>query len=125
MYDPTYLWENILPSFLITIAIESTILVVALSRPHPIKRRLLAGIWLTACTYPIVFLVLPLLIESRGLFLTTAETFAPLAECVLFAIAFHPKRLSMRYRYQDWVAIIGANLASFLIGLQFDRWLGK
>jgi hypothetical protein len=44
--------------------------------------RLFAGAWLTACTYPVVWLVLPPLFEERSLYLLAAETFAPVAEWV-------------------------------------------
>ena len=69
--------------------------------------------WLTACTYPIVILVLPLLLidQSRALFLLIAEVFAPLAECLLFWLAFG--KLSSR---RDFAAIVIANLTSFLGG---------
>jgi hypothetical protein len=45
------------------------------------------------------------------LFLLVAETFAPLAECALFWLAFG-KEATRR----DFVVIVIANLASFLAG---------
>ena len=69
--------------YLFSILIETPILLVGLSAHHPVRQRLFAGVWLTACTYPIVVLVLPLCIditESRTLYLWVAETFAPVAE---------------------------------------------
>ena len=56
-----------------------------------LQRRVLAGFWLTACTYRIVVLVMPLLVPpswGRAGYLAIAETFAPAAECALFWIAF-------------------------------------
>jgi hypothetical protein len=53
------LWLFVLPGYLVTIAIETSVLLVALSASHKIKDRLIAGVWLTACTYPIVVLVMP------------------------------------------------------------------
>ena len=46
--------------------------------------------WLTACTYPVLWLVLPPLFadQDRWLYLLVAETFAPLAECAIFWFAF-------------------------------------
>ena len=84
-YSPDELWRFLPLGYLLTILIETPILCVGLSRRHPLSRKLLAGIWLTACTYPIVTLVLPLLFapERRGLYLLVAETFAPVAECAL------------------------------------------
>ena len=46
------LWRFLPLGYLLTILIETPILLVGLSKRHPIKRRLLAGLWLTACTYP-------------------------------------------------------------------------
>ena len=111
--SPHELWHFLPIGYLFTIAIETPILLLGLSRHHSIKRRLLAGIWLTACTYPIVVLVMPLLLlsYSRTLYLVIAETFAPVAECLLFWLAFGKET-----RWRDFGVIIVANLASFLLG---------
>ena len=94
-----------------------------------IKRRIIAGVWLTACTYPIVVLVLPILFAStsRAVYLAVAETFAPVAECALFWLAYGEKeefgRVSM---WRDMATIVVANLASFLAGevLNTYGWFG-
>src|SRR6266850_6955187 len=88
--SPTELWRFLPFGYLLSILIETPVLVLGLSRRHPLGRKLLAGVWLTACTYPIVTLVLPLLFvdSSRVIYLVVAETFAPFAECVLFWLAF-------------------------------------
>lgn len=111
--QPVELWRFLPIGYLFTISIETPILLIGLSRHHPIKRRLLSGIWLTACTYPIVVLVLPLVLinQSRATFLSVAETFAPVAECLLFWAAF-----GRETRWRDFGVIVVANLASFLIG---------
>ena len=111
--SPRELWRFLPLGYLLTIAIETPILLLGLSRHHPIKRRLLAGIWLTACTYPIVVLVLPLVFvnQSRALFLLVAEVFAPVAECLLFWLAFGKET-----KWRDFGVIVVANLASFLTG---------
>ena len=106
------LWAFLPIGYAFTVAIETPVLVAGLSRRHPVTRRLLAGLWLTACTYPIVVLVLPLLIPSRVPYLVVAETFAPAAECLLFWIAFGRRETMWR----DFGAIVVANLASFLLG---------
>jgi len=96
-----------------------------LSERHSTRRRLLAGVWLTACTYPIVTLVLPLVFVSysRGLFLLVAEVFAPVAECVLFWLAFGSKeRLATTGMWRDFLAIVVANLASFGVGEILNAW---
>jgi hypothetical protein len=106
--------------YLVTVLIEAPILLALLSRRHPPSRRLFAGLWLTACTYPVVVLVLPSIFDiaaERSIYLWVAETFAPLAECVLFTIAFPlPRPASGRDRARDLAAIVLANLASFGIG---------
>jgi hypothetical protein len=117
--SPLELWRFLPLGYLLTIAIETPILLIALSRRHPVRRRLLAGLWLTACTYPIVTLVLPLLFvnHSRALFLAVAETFAPVAECALFWLAFgSTAELGKRSMWRDFAAIVVANLASFIAG---------
>lgn len=123
--DPTHLWTFLPLGYVLTVLIEAPVLLVGLSRRHSLGRRLFAGFWLTACTYPIVVLVLPLAIDSRAnhaLYLLTAETFAPVAECALFWAAFGGKA-SERATWRDWAAIVTANLASFLAGeLMYVLW---
>ena len=110
--SPWELWHFFPIGYLFTIAIETPVLLAGLSRSHSIARRLAAGIWLTACTYPIVVLVMPILIPPRGLYIAVAETFAPAAECALFWAAFRSRETVWR----DMAAIVVANLASFLTG---------
>ncbi len=79
--------------------------------------------WLTACTYPVVWLVLPAMIDlrtQRGLYLLVAETFAPIAECAIFWAAFGScEEWGKRSMWRDLITITLANLASFGIG----EWL--
>lgn len=121
----TDLWTFLPIGYLATIAVEMPILWWGLSRRHPGKDRLIAGMWLTACTYPIVVLVLPALMTpeySRAAYLAVAETFAPAAECGLFWLAYTrelpPAAGAMR---RDCLAIVAANLASFGLGY---AWTG-
>lgn len=111
------LWWFLVFGYLITVAIETPVLLVGLSRPHPLSRRVLAGFWLTACTYPIVVLVMPILIwqpAGRLAYLIVAEIFTPLAECGLFYAAFlRGSNPSGRQLARDFAAIVLANLASF------------
>jgi hypothetical protein len=111
--SPSELWRFLPLGYLFTIAIEIPILFFGLSAHHSKIRKVVAGIWLTACTYPIVTLVLPLMLvnESRAFYLLIAETFAPVAECALFWLAF-----GREARWRDFAAIVIANLASFLLG---------
>lgn len=110
---------------MVTIVVETPILVLGLSDRHPLSRKLLSGVWLTGCTYPIVTLVLPLLMTdySRGTFLVVAETFAPAAECLLFWLAFGPgNEMGHTSIGRDFAAIVVANLASFGVGEVLNAW---
>ncbi|MCI0703837.1 MAG: hypothetical protein L0241_22485 [Planctomycetia bacterium] len=137
MPAPAY-FQAMLIGYLLTIAIETTVLLLLLSRRHSRRVRIFAGVWLTACTYPIVWIVLPPLFEpeQRWLFLLVAETFAPVAECVIFWLAFIRRRddapstseeetippdqpPSGRATLRDFAAITLANLCSFGLG----EWL--
>ncbi len=126
---PRDLWHFLPLGYLLTILIETPILLVGLSGRHTWRRKLFAGVWLTACTYPIVTLVLPLLLvnRSRAAYLVVAETFAPVAECVLFWLAFGEQtEVRKRSMWRDFGAIVAANLASFLAGEIFNayNWFG-
>src|SRR6476620_4735384 len=67
--------------YLFTILIETPVLIFGLPKPVTLKQRFWCGVWLTACTYPIVVLVLPAIFynESRAGYLFVEETFAPVA----------------------------------------------
>jgi hypothetical protein len=113
-------WSFLPIGYLATILIETPILLLGLSTRHSLGRRLFAGIWLTACTYPMVVLVFPALIDAeqgRWRYLAVAETFAPLAECWLFWAAFKSSCEGNRAATcRDLAAITLANLASFGVG---------
>ena len=127
--SPVELWRFLPVGYLFSILIETPVLTIGLSHSHSIKRRLFAGVWLTACTYPIVVLVMPLLFAnaSRTIYLLIAETFAPVAECILFWLAYgKAEEVGKRSMWQDFAAIVIANLASFLGGevLNAYGWFG-
>jgi hypothetical protein len=127
-----------LVGYLVTISIETPVLVALLSRRHSVRVRLFAGVWLTACTYPVVWLVLPPMFagEERWLYLVVAETFAPVAECAIFWFAFirrlpapeppapanEDEWIPLAESPRSWAtardlgAIVLANLCSFGIG---------
>ncbi|HEY0050926.1 MAG TPA: hypothetical protein VGB68_16655 [Pyrinomonadaceae bacterium] len=126
------LWYFLPIGYLTTILIETPILLIGLSPKLSLKQRFACGVWLTACTYPVVILVLPALLldgsdRSRLVYLAVAETFAPAAECFFFWLAFRGKNL---FEQKDWIrsfaAIVVANLASFGIGeiLNAAAWFG-
>lgn len=123
------LWKFLPIGYLFTILIETPVLLVGLSPKVTFKQRLLCGVWLTACTYPIVILVLPAIFfgQSRALYLTVAETFAPVAECVLFWMAFRGRGVLGSVNWiRCFVAIVIANLASFGLGevVNYAGWFG-
>ena len=124
---PADLWLFLLPGYLLSVAVETPVLLVGLSRRLSFRQRLFAGLWLTACTYPIVVLVLPDLFSSqpRFLYLLVAETFAPVAECLLFWLAFRG-RVGAGEWARDFAVIVLANLLSFGAGevLNATRWFG-
>ncbi|MGD9630886.1 MAG: hypothetical protein AB7V18_16735 [Pyrinomonadaceae bacterium] len=119
------LWYFLPFGYLLTILIETPILLLGLSSRLTIRQRLMCGVWLTACTYPIVVLVLPAIFFGypRWEYLLVAETFAPAGECLLFWLAF-------RGQVFEWTGslatIIAANLASFGAGevLNYFNWFG-
>lgn len=124
-----FLWLFSPIGYLTTILIETPILIFGLSPKISLKQKLLCGIWLTACTYPIVVLVLPALMESfsRSAYLLVAESFAHFGECIIFWLAFRGRE---DFESSDWIrsfmAILSANLASFGIGeiLNYYSWFG-
>lgn len=116
--------QLMLVGYLVTVAVETAVLLVALSPRHSWKVKLFAGAWLTACTYPVVWLVLPPLFEQRWLYLLVAETFAPVAEGAIFWYAFVRDRApaAPRATARDLGAIVVANLCSFGLGLLLVEW---
>jgi hypothetical protein len=122
MFETAELWKFLPIGYALSVLLETPVLVVGLSKRHPIGRRVFAGFWLTAGTYPIVVLVLPLLFESYWMYLLTAEIFAPAGECAMFWAAFWSGSESRKQKEvrrdlgQDMLAIVAANLCSFVIG---------
>jgi hypothetical protein len=123
------LWYFLPVGYLFTILIETPVLLLGLPRPVSLRRRFWCGVWLTACTYPIVVLVLPAIFfgQARWLYLLVAETFAPVAECLIFLYGFRPKlEMNNTAWTQSFAAITVANLASFGLGevLNYYQWFG-
>jgi hypothetical protein len=122
------LFLQFLLGYAFTITLETAVLLLGLSRRHPLSRRLLAGVWLTACTYPVVWFVFPVLFdpfdpERRPTYLLVAETFAPTAECLIFLVAFVRRLPPQQWAtVRDVAAITVANLVSFGTG-ELLYWL--
>ena len=135
--NPAELWTLLPLGYLLSIVLETPVLLVGLSPRHSLARRLLAGVWLTACTYPIVVLVLPHLIwrplgeAGYWPYVAVAEVFAPAAECALFWLAFwklasaSPTPNSRGDLVRDMLAIVAANLTSFIAGYWILDWILK
>ena len=116
--DTAALWRFLPWGYLFTVSVELPVLLVGLAPRHSIRDRLVAGLALTAFTYPIVICVLPSLVWEpwgRTWYLAVAETFAPVAECLLFRLAFGPAP-DRRSAARDAATIVLANLLSFGLG---------
>lgn len=127
--DPSALLFFLPVGYLITVLIEAPILVLGLSKNFSFRQRFFAGFWLTACTYPIVVLVFPMLFSdsSRFLYLLVAETFAPVAECALFWFVFRGQmENNLKTKLRNFGVITLANLLSFGVGeiLNSVGWFG-
>ena len=112
---------DFLRDWLLTVLIEGAVLWFALEPRYPTRLKLHAAWWLSTCTLPLVHFVFPLAADlgaPRWLWLTGAEIFAPLAECLLFrALVTHDTRGVRRATVRDMLAIVLANLASFGAGV--------
>ncbi|HTV00980.1 MAG TPA: hypothetical protein VMF13_10595 [Luteitalea sp.] len=111
------LWAWLVPGYFFTVAIEGPFLLVGLGARYRWRQRLIAALWLTAVTYPIVAVALPLLLWPRASYLayfTVAEVFAIAVECLLF-------RWTYAGTPRDLVVVGLANVASASAGL---AWFG-
>ena len=117
------LWRFLPFGYALTVLVEAPVLWFGLSSRFTRSERLIAGFWLTAVTYPIVILVLPLTVMPRygyGAYLAVAETFAPAAECGLFWLAYRERAPIDRVWFREWGVIVLANLLSFAAGFLLD-----
>jgi len=105
--------------YLATVAIEAPVLCTGMDAQTPFRLRLQAGLLLTALTYPVVVVLLPLLMGALGrpMYLLVAEIFAPAAE-VLFFRFMTARGLTAPLDRNDTVIIV-ANLLSFGFGQLF------
>ncbi len=104
----------------LTVLLEGFVLWFALSRQHAPRVRLLAAVWLSSSTLPLVQFVFPLLSVvgwPRAAWVGLAEVFAPMAECFLFRLLIECSPSGEpRASWRDYGAIVAANLCSFTVG---------
>lgn len=123
----TELWFLLVAGYCLTILIEIPILCLGLSAKYSLRERVVSGVWLTAFTYPCVVLVFPAVlslagINSHSVYLLIAETYAPLAEILLFR--YLQRQPVWRRPDRDAAVILLANLCSFLAGeAGLSKWL--
>jgi hypothetical protein len=123
------LWLLLIFGYLLTVLAEIPVLLIGLSSRYSLSETIINGLLLTAFTYPVVVMILPAIftgmgIQSRAVYLAVAETFAPVAEVLLFR---YLTSRTMRARPdRDAAVIVAANLASFLLGeAGLSSWLYK
>jgi hypothetical protein len=112
------LWRWLPVGYAFSVAVETPVLLLLLSPRHPLRARLFAGAWLTACTYPAFILSLSQAFpDDRLTYMLVGETLVPIAECLLFWAAFGTRELTFSASmWRDFAAVTAANLASFLGG---------
>ena len=90
------------------------------TQPETARRRVVDRVHLSDCD---AGPAAPLRPDRRGSYLLVAETFAPVAECALFWLAFGTNEELGKARCgATSSAIIIANLASFGIGEVINAW---
>ena len=113
--------------YLLTISFETPVLFACLGKRYTARQKLIAGVLLTALSYPFVVFVFPLIwnpYENYPVYISVSEVFAPVFECLSFAMLFQRKKtLSKNQRFLDYAAIVLANLFSFLSG-EIMKWAG-
>jgi hypothetical protein len=117
--DPDALWRWLPVGYAITVALEAPVLMAGLGQPalpgdrrYTVRERMAAALWLTAVTYPVVAVALPLLLWPRASYATyamVAETFAITVECALFRVVW-------RGTARDLAVVALANVVSAAVG---------
>ncbi|MBI5831749.1 MAG: hypothetical protein HZB16_05465 [Armatimonadetes bacterium] len=113
----------VLGGYALGVVVETPVLLATLSPAHGWRRRCAAGLWLTACTYPLLVMVLPVFIDPDTAwtrYVVVGEVAVAVTESALFYLAFNRgTQRPRRWLVQDVVAVVLANLASYLVG----RWV--
>src|SRR6202011_322507 len=58
-------WTFLLVGYVLSVLVECPVLLVGLSPRHSLTVKLFASFWLTACTYPIVILSMPVIFPDH------------------------------------------------------------
>lgn len=101
--------------YILSLVVELPVLVLGLSPSHKLNEKVLAGLWLTACTYPAFSWVFPSFIHEPVLLTFVREAYAALGEAFLFWLAFVKLAGGTSLR-RDILVVILANVLSFLFG---------
>jgi hypothetical protein len=109
-------WSFLPIGYCISVAVETPILMIGLAPAHSLRQRALAGLWLTACTYPFFILVMPFWFSSRETYLAVGEVLVAVTESALFLGAFGWQDRRWAARGRNCGAIVLANLASLGVG---------
>lgn len=107
--------------YILSVIIEVPVLILGLSNSYKLKEKIVAGFWLTACTYPSVCWVFPSFIPDAMILNVVREAFAALGECLLFWIAFVKLTDLTSLVKRDLLVVGIANILSFLFGEVLKR----
>ena len=113
-------WFYLVVGYVLTVIVELPILVVGLGTEHSLRRKIAAGFWLTACTYPVVVLV----------YRPCSGPLPGVRDGSTFPSPSHSRRSANavcsggidRLSQRDVVAIVVANLSSFAMGEILGGW---
>ncbi len=105
-----------------TLLIETLILYFGLGKEYDGRSKVLIGCLLSLATFPIVNLLIPIWLNPETMLFAycwISETFAFLAECLLFVFIFSKKRSTKSQLAVNCAIIFLANVASFTYGYFF------
>jgi hypothetical protein len=119
-------WRVLLLGYCLFVAIELPIFLLALSARNDRRQRIFSALWLTACSFPLVILVMPAFIDMfvpkdwHGPVNTMQiALITPIVECLLFWMLTRPldepnsPQVSQAEWIHDLFVIVFANVLSF------------
>lgn len=123
LWEAGYHWRWLAVGYVATVLMEAPVLLLLLSARHPWQRRLFAGVWLTACTYPAFVLALPVIVapdpspEGYRRVIIVGEVLVFAAEVLIFRLAFGgPGSGGDGWSWRDAGAVVAANAVSLGVG---------